>query len=157
MPNFKQAFAGDSALTITLTSLANGAARESDAVDNSTNLYIDALCRVHVKLATGTPASDKLINVYAYGSEDGTNYGDNVTGANAGVTLRSPTNLKLVATIYTPDSGGLTYKSHPFGIAWAFGGILPVKWGIVVENRSGLALDTTGNAVAFNGSYYTVN
>lgn len=157
MPSFKQEFAGDTSMTITLNSLANGSARESTVVDNSSNKYVDALIRLHIKLATGTPASDKLINVYAYGSEDGSNYGDNVTGADAAVTMRSPTNLKLVATIYTPDSGGLTYKSHPFGIAWAFGGILPVKWGIVVENRSGLALDTTNNALAYNGVYYTVN
>jgi hypothetical protein len=159
MANFKQAFGGDSAFTLTLASLANAAARESTAIDNSSNLYVDALLRLQIKLATGTPASDKLINIYAYGSEDGSNYGDNATGTDAAVTLRSPTNLRLVYTLYTPDAGALTYKTQPFGIAWAFGGILPVKWGIVVENRTNLAFDSTeGNhAKAFNGAYYTVS
>lgn len=158
MVDFKQAFANEATITITVASLATAGVRESTAIDNSSNLYVDALIRAHFKLQAGTPGSDKLINIYAYGSEDGTNYGDNATGSDAAVTMRSPSNLKLVYTLYTPDSGGLTYKCHPFGIAWAFGGILPAKWGLVVENRTNITLDATGgnHVVAYRGVYYTV-
>jgi hypothetical protein len=36
-------------------------------------------------------------------------------------------------------------------VAQAFGGSLPTKWGIVIVNRSNVALDTTGNSAAYQG------
>lgn len=157
MADIKLAFGTSTALTITLTSLAQAAARESTAVDNSSNKYLDALVYVQFKLQTGTPASDKVVNVYAYGSEDGTNYGDNATGSDAAVTLRSPSNLRLIGTIAAPDAGGLTYKSQPMSVATAFGGILPRKWGIVVENRTNITGSATGgdHAASYTGIYAT--
>ena len=157
MANIKQVFGGDTAITITLVNLADAAARECTAVDNSTNLYLDALVRLHIQMATGTPVSDKTIYVYAYGSEDGTNYTDNATGSDAAITLRVPTNLRLIGTIAVPDAGAQTYKSAPLAVAPAFGGILPVKWGIVVQNRTGVAFGATeGNLIkAYNGVYLT--
>jgi hypothetical protein len=156
--NVKAAFGSSSAITCTLASIAEGGARESTAIDNSTDLYLDALVRVHVKLQTGSPASEKAIYVYAYGSEDGTNYTDNATGSDAAITLRVPTNLRLIGTIAAPDSGGLTYKSHPFSVAPAFGGILPRKWGIVVQNKTNIAFSATegDHAKAYSGVYNTV-
>ena len=151
----KLQYATSTAMTITLASLATGSARESDAVDNTSNKYLDALVYLAIPLQTGSPGSDKLINVYVYGSEDGTNYTDNATGSNAALTLRSPTNLKQVEAIFTPDSGALTYKSNPISIAKAFGGVLPRKWGIVVENRTNLTFNATeGNLIkTYTGVY----
>jgi hypothetical protein len=157
--NIKQAFGGDSSITITLASLASSAtgARESTAIDNSSNLYLDALVRLHFKLQTGSPANDQQVYIYCYGSEDGTNYTDNATGSDAGLTLRAPTNLRLIGTIATPTSGGLTYKSHPIPVAVGFGGIMPVKWGIVVNNFTGVTGSATegDHAKAYNGVYST--
>lgn len=145
-------------MTISLASLASSATagRESTVVDNTTNKFIDALVYVQCKLATGTPANDKAISVYAYGSEDGSNYTDNATGSDAALTQRSPTNLILLGKIECPDSGQLTYKGV-FSVAQAFGGFLPRKWGIVIRNYTGLALDSTGgnHAVTYTGIYYT--
>jgi hypothetical protein len=143
MADIKNKYATSAAITCTLAGLTSGSARESTAIDNSANLYLDALVYLAVKLATGTPASDKAIYVYAYGSENGTDYGDNATGTDAALTMRAPTNLRLIGVINTPDAGGLTYKSQPMSVAAAFGGALPRKWGIVVENRTGLAFDST--------------
>lgn len=112
-------------------------------MDNATNLFLDAICQVKVALQTGTPANDKAVYIYAYASVDGTTYTDNATGSDAAITLRDPTNLRLVAVIPCPDSGGLTYESSPFSIAQAFGGILPPKWGICVRNFTGVALSAT--------------
>lgn len=155
MANLKAEYGASASLTITLNSLASAGARESAVIDNTTNKYFDAHVSVVVDLAAGTPASDKAVYVYAYGSEDGTNYQDNVTGADAAVTLRSPTNLRLIGVINVPDSGGLSYRSAPMSVAAAFGGILPRKWGIVVQNLSGLALETTGNSATYSGIYAT--
>lgn len=156
--NVKFAYGGDTSITCTLASLAQAAARESTALDNSSNLYVDALVRLHVALQSGSPASNKVVDVYVYGSEDGSNYTDNATGSDAAITLRSPTNLHWVGAIQTPDSGALTYKSHPLSIAWAFGWVLPTKWGIVVSNMTNITFNATeGNhAKAYNGVYLTV-
>ena len=143
MADIKQAFGTSTALTLTLASLAQAAARESTAVDNSTDKFLDVLVQLNIKLQTGTPASDKAINIYVYGSEDGTDYTDNASGSDAAITLRDPTNLRLIDIINTPDSGGLTYKSHPLSIAAAFGGVMPRKWGIVVENKTNIAFSAT--------------
>lgn len=160
MSSIKVAYGSSSTITCTLASLASSATagRESTAIDNTTNLYVDALVYVKAKLQTGTPANDKAIYVYAYGSEDGTNYTDNVTGSDAAITTRSPTNLRLIGVIACPDSGALSYKSHPMSVAAAFGGVMPRAWGIVVRNYTGVTLDSTeGNHTkTYTGVYYTV-
>lgn len=161
MADVKQSFQSSQNFTLTLASLASSATagRESTAVDNTSNLYLDAVCMVSVKLQTGTPANDKSVYVYAYGSVDGTNYTDNATGSDAAITLRDPTNVRLVCVIPIPDAGGLTYESSPFSIAAAFGGILPPKWGIIVRNYTGVALSATesDHFYKYRGLYYTVS
>jgi hypothetical protein len=156
--DIKTAFGATTALTITLNGLASSAtgARESTVVDNGTNLYLDALVTVIFELAAGSPANDKAVYVYAYGSEDGTNYTDNATGADAAITLRDPTNLRLIGVIACPDAGGLSYKSHPMSVAAAFGGRLPRKWGIVVRNYTGVAGESSGCSASYSGVYATV-
>jgi hypothetical protein len=157
MADIKQAFGASTAITITLNSLASSATagRESTAVDNGTDKFSDALLSVSAKLAAGTPANDKAIYVYGYASEDGTNYTDPATGADAAVTtVRVPTNLVLIGVIMAPDSGALTYKGV-FSVAKAFGGVLPRKWGVVIRNYTGVAFDTTGNSVTYSGVYHT--
>lgn len=160
MADRKLAYSSSTSLTLTLASLASSATagRESTAVDNGTNKYLDALVQVHAKLQTGTPANDKAVYIYAYGSEDGSNYTDNATGSDAAITLRDPTNLKLLGVIACPDSGALTYKSHPMSVAEAFGGVLPRKWGIAVRNYTGVALSATeaDHAYRYTGVYETI-
>jgi|SRR6185369_6557802 len=157
MANIKVAYGTSTGITCTLASLASASARECTAIDNTSNLYVDALVYVACKLQTGSPSSDKAIYVYAYGSEDGTNYTDNATGSDAAITLRSPTNLKLLGVINCPDSGALTYKSGPMSVAAAFGGLLPRKWGIVVRNVTGITLSATegDHTKTYTGVYYT--
>lgn len=160
MSDVKIEYQSSQNFTLTLASLASSATggRESTAVDNTTNKFLDAICQVSCKLQTGTPGNDKAIYIYAYGSVDGTNYTDNATGSDAAITLRDPTNLRLVGTIPVPDSGGLTYESQPFSVAQAFGGILPPKWGIVVRNYTGVALSATesDHFYKYRGVYETV-
>lgn len=149
-------YASGATLTQTLASLAQAAARESTAIDNSSNRYEDAWLYYEIKLQTGSPASDKVINFYLYGS-DGTSFGDNATGTNAAVTLRSPHNFAWARPLNTPDSGALVYKYYLASVAACFGGVLPKKWGVIVENRTNLAFDTTeGNHVkTYGGIYWT--
>lgn len=138
-------------LTITLASLGSGGARESAAVENALALLLDAMVQIAIQLAAGTPTGDKKIEVYAYGSVNGTTYTDNATGADAAITLRTPTNLQLLGTIECPDGGGLTYRGIFPSIATAFNGLLPYKWGIVVVNKTGLAFAASGHSAQYRG------
>ena len=69
------------AITCTLASLANGSAREATVVDNSVNLYLDALVMLKVKSGAASTSSTGYVNVYAYGTVDG--------GSTSGSTARS--------------------------------------------------------------------
>jgi len=159
MTDIKTAYGTSTALTISLASLASSldAGRESTAVDNTSNLFIDAMVQVKIALQAGTPAVDKAVYVYAYGSEDGTTYTDNATGTDANITLRNPPVAKLIGIIPCPDLGGLTYESNPMSVAKAFDWILPRKWGVIVRNNTNVTFSVTAgdHAVKYTGQYFT--
>ena len=77
MASQKIVYASSVDLTITLASLASDtnllAGRESDVVDNSSNLYLDYL--LSGKVTTGTsPTSARSIEVWAYALINDTTY-----------------------------------------------------------------------------------
>ena len=144
MGDIKTAYGTSTAITCTLASLASSATagRESTAIDNTTNKFFSADITIAVALQTGTPANDKAVYVYIYGSEDGTIYDDNATGTDAAITLRVPTNLRLLGVIPCPDSGALTYEKI-LSTVHAYPDGLPRKWGIVIRNYTGVTLSAT--------------
>jgi hypothetical protein len=131
------------AITCTLASLASAAARASSVVDNTVNLFLDALVVLKVKTGATGVSTTGYVAVYAYGTVDGgTTYPEGITGTDGAVTLTVPTNLRLIGIINTV-ANATTYASEPMSVAAAFGGVLPDHWGIVVVNSSGAALDVT--------------
>lgn len=133
------------AITCTLASLGAGSSRESTAVDNTTNLYRDALVMVKVKNhATSAPTGDKAVYVYVYGTVDtaGPTYSDAATGTDAAITPDSPTHLKPLGVLQF-TAAAQTKKGGPWSVAAAFGGRLPEKWGLVITNATGFTLDAT--------------
>jgi len=159
MSNVLEAFGTASqAITITLASLASGSAKESDAVDNTTNLFHDAELELQIKFQAGSPSGQKRVNVYIAVSQDGTDFMDNATGSDASITLRAPTNLFGPFPIQVPDSGGLTYKAVIPSVVAIIGGThLPPKWSIIIENQTGVTFSATeGDHVkAYRGQYAT--
>lgn len=159
MSNVKTAYGTQGqTLTCTLASLSSGSARESTAIDNRTNVWLDALVMLKLKTATGTIGSDPYGYVYAYGTvDDGTTYPDTVTGSDAAITLNTTTQLRLLGAVWL-GAQSTTYKGGPWSVASVFGGKLPAFWGIVVKNNCGVALDSTeGNhAKLWQGIYATV-
>ena len=130
------------ALTITLASLGNTSARASTAVDNTSNLYLDALIAVKIKSGASGTAATGVVNVYAYGTVDGgTTYTEGATGTDAAITLTVPTNARLIGVLNVV-ANATTYIGT-YSLAEAFGGIAPQKWGIIIDNESGAALDST--------------
>ncbi len=147
--------ANNQTITITLASLANNGQRSCLAVDNSTNLDLDEL--VQVVIATGSTgfAAGGYVNIYAYASADsGTTYPEGA-GTDTGVTLTFPPNVRLIGRINTP-ANSTTYKSEPMSVAAAFAGTMPTRWGIIIENKGGGALASTGNAAFYAGMQATV-
>jgi hypothetical protein len=161
MATIKYLYSSETTITCGADGLANTSSRASTAVDNTTNLYVDALVSGQVKTAAGALGSNPVVYLYAYGWSYGqaSDYTDNVTGSDANFTLPSPTNLKLIGVAPYTVSANTTLYIGPFSVALAFGGILPGKWGIVVNNVTGLSLagsanQQTSNTFSFVGVNY---
>lgn len=135
------------ALTMTLASLASDtnllAGRESTAVDNSTDDAIDAL--VGGKVTTGTtPTASRQIEVWLYGSWDGTLFSGGCTGSDGNLTFASEKSLlRLGVVISTDATSNHTYEWGPISVAAAFGGVMPRKWGVYIVQNTGAALNAT--------------
>ena len=153
MADIKSKYGTATSITCTINSLASSstAGRESTAVDNTTNLYLDALVTVKLVYPNLAPANDKAVYIWAYGWDE-TNYTGGCTGSDAAYTRDDPTVLRLIGVVPTPTQNK-TYYGGPFSVAAAFGGILPSKWGIVVQNYSGQTLSTgcTATYVGIHG------
>ena len=141
------------AITCTITSLANNGQRQSTAVDNSSNVFIDAMVFVKVKTSASALAASPTVNIYAYGTADGgTTYTDGATGTDGSITLTSPPNMRIIGIINTPATS-TTYTAGPFSVAAAFGGNAPDHWGIVVENKTGQTLDASIGSSWYQGIF----
>ena len=136
------------ALTITLASLATDtnllAGRESTAIDNTSNTPVDVLVGGFVSTGT-SPTANKQIEVWVYGSYDGTTYSGGCTGSDAALTFASEkTSLRLGAILPTDATSNHSYEFVINSIAQLFGGVMPKKWGIFVVHNTGVNLNSTG-------------
>lgn len=149
--------AAGTAITLTLTSLADGNWRQSTAVVNTSNLYLDALVGGSTQVGT-TPTAGGTIDIYAYGQYDASGeYTAGASGSDAAYTADGEeTSLKLIGVVQVDDTSDQDYEWGPFSVAAAFGGVLPQRWGLVVENNTGATLNATGtnNEVAYTGIKY---
>ena len=135
------------AITSTLASLTTGSARSALAVDNTTNLFLDALVQLQIKSGDSATSTTGYVNIYAGATVDGGTTYTEGGGTDAGITLVSPTNLKLIGRMNIV-ANAVTYKGQPMSVSAAFGGVLPDHWFIVVENQTGGTLDSTeGNHI----------
>jgi len=136
-------YSSSTTMVCTFAALANAGCRESAEVDNSVNLYDDAIVTISGSIKPNTTSGDKCVYIYFYGSEDGTNYTDPATGSDAAILLYTPTNLQgpIVANVLSGTS--FYFKKIIGSVAMMFGGVLPLKWGFVIQNASGAALSGT--------------
>jgi len=142
-------------ITCTITSLGSGSARESTAIVNTANLFMDVKLQVKIKTnAAGTSATG-AVNVFAYATaDDGTTYSGGATGTDAAYTANKD---QLIFLGSIPAVANATTYVGLFSLSRAFGyGGIPAKWGIVVENLSGAALDASVGAAVYQGISATV-
>ena len=157
-------FSAETSLTVTnLHSLASSATAgwSSAATSNATTLYDDVLVAVHIAAVNTAPGSDKAIYIFAYGSTDGaiwtsTGTSGGTVGTEGALTFPSISTLPIVM----PLIGVLPYPVQnkaldggPFSVAKAFGGILPVSWGVAIINFSGFTFAASANTVKWIGVY----
>lgn len=130
-------------ITATLASLANNAVRQSSEVDNSSNKFLDVLTTLKVRSGSSGVSTTGYVAIYAIGTVDGgTTRTENAGATDAPITLTVPTNARLVGVV-SVVAASTTYVGGPFSVAAAFGGVLPEKWVLAYENKTGAALDAT--------------
>jgi hypothetical protein len=153
-------YASAASITCTLTSLASAGWRQSAEVSNTTNKYIDAL--VAGSIQAGSVTADGTIEVYAYGSIDGTVYSGGLGTTDQGITwgttgstsVHGYNQLKLLQVLDVDDTDdNEDIEFGPVSVASVFGGVLPEKWGVIVKNNTGASLHATGtnNAIKYQG------
>jgi hypothetical protein len=155
-------YRGTTSMTVThLQSLANSSSTStgnwaSAAVDNTTNMDVDE--QVYVQVTTGSSgvSSTGTVIVYAYGCLGETSIcSDGLSGGEGTVVYSStsPNLMKLGSCNVTANS--TMYVCGPYSIANAFGGAVPARWGISLENLTGTALGPNGNNVWYDSLQMT--
>ncbi len=153
MSTVTEFFGSATAFTITNANLATSATAgwQSNAIDNSSNLYLDALVMFDLAAVNTTPANSKAIFCFAFGLVDAsgsiyTSTGDAApSGSEGTLTYPDVSTLPIVA----PLLGVIPYPVQnkilraSFSVARCFGGILPLKWAIGMVNHSGMTLNVT--------------
>lgn len=152
MASVKRAFGTATAFTKTNANIATSATAgwKSNAIDNSSNLYIDALVQVELAAVNTAPANSKAVFLYAYSLVNGTAYtstGDGTIDGTEG-TLTFPdvtanaVPIPLLGVVPYPTQNK-AINSAAFSVARCFGGTLPPKWGIAMINHTGMTLSVT--------------
>ncbi len=146
--------------TAVTTSLAADEWAETTIVDNTTNKYVDAM--VGGKFVVGAAhANGDTIDVYVYGNYDTATAGD-LTGSIGGLdgtdseetegTDFVEENMILLTSVFV-DAASDTQHWGPIGVAQAFGGHLPQKWGLLIHNNGSGAMGS-GSDVGYVGIKY---
>ena len=165
--SIKSAYAASAAFTITLASLASSstlvAGRESTAVSNASNLYLDFFVggKISPTLGSPSPTSGGLIDLWAYASLNDTPlYPDAVTGSDAAITFTSREILiSSMRRLWTAaiTASAVSYWIPPISLRETFG-FCPRNFGVVVVHSTGQPLSSSSgdHALYYTPMYNTV-
>lgn len=150
------------ATAITATGLASLGSTTADPpagyelgdIDNTTNLFIDALLRGKIKTGT-SPSASKQIIVCVYGVVKASGptlyYPAGITGSAGARTLATAgavgqLGVTPIAFIPTNNTSDQDYNFGPFSVKKALGmDDLPPYWGVFVYHNTGVAFNATGS------------
>ncbi len=155
MADIKIAYGSAFDLTITLASLESDAnllkGRESAAIDNTTDKFLDYL--ISGKITTGTsPTASRSIQIWAIASFDGTSWPDVFDGTNSDETIslanvKNSSVCRLVDELSTTATSDEDYYFAGVSIARLFNSV-PPKFVLFVTHNTGVNLNATaGNHV----------
>ena len=141
-------------------STTTGVAASGPATTSTTNNIVDAMVTVTITVGAHTPSASTNILIWAYGSEDGTTYSGAQSGSIESFGTDSAetidvdgNNMVFIGSIHC-HTASIQYTSKPMSIASAFGGIMPRKWGVVIQNQTGTTLAASGHSVDYTEIYY---
>lgn len=165
MATRKITYVASSSLTISLASLASSsgltAGQESDAVDNTSNNYLDyALSGI---ITTGTsPTANTQIQVWIVAKQDDTNWPDVFDGTGSAETVTSVDQLarygRQIGTMIVTATSNVAYAFSCESVASMFGGKCPHAFVVFVVHNTGVALNSTaGNhRITIKPNYETI-
>lgn len=137
------------AIGITIASLANNGARQSDEINLAALKLLDVLVQLKVKSGAASTAATGLVQIWVGGTVDaGTTRSENAGASDAAITLTVPPNLAFVGAVNVV-ANAVTYYSRVFSLKNAFGGAIPERIFLVLVNASGGTLDATGGSHLF--------
>lgn len=149
-------------LANSLTAVASSAAV---TVGTTTNIADHEVIVTITGPATMTASVSTAIYLYAYASNDGTNWSGSGTtnelidGTDKAITWSANGNqaIPLGAIPLTTTSVGasIVYRSKRISMAAAFGGTMPKNYVIVAQNQAGAALPGSGHSIAVNELSYS--
>ena len=149
-------------LANSLTAVASSAAV---TVGATTNIADHEVVVTITGPATMTASASTLVLLYAYASNDGTIWSGSGTtnelidGADKPITWSANGNqavpLGSIGLTTTTAGTSVVYRSKRISMAAAFGGTLPAKYVILIQNQSSGALAGSGNSVAINELSYS--
>lgn len=160
MPTLSISYSANTAITMDISSLATSATfvagYESTEIDNTINLYRDAIVNVKALVDGATiPVVGQMIQLYAWGSEVSlaTTPIDVLDGVASAETLGHVSVLQSLRFVAAPAvtiaTASLSYYIQPFSIAALFGGNMPKFWGLY------LAHNHAGSLAALQASNFT--
>ena len=164
--DIKRSYAASTALTQTnLDGLATSAGHttgwESDAIDNTTNLYLDYRVAAKIQVESAGLAAGQ-IRVYLVGPLDDSTWPDVFDGTESAETVTDTevrdAICRLGAVTDTDTTASRTYYLEVPSVAAVFNGNLPKKFVVFITQSTGTTLETTGdpNQVYVTGVYETV-
>jgi hypothetical protein len=124
-----------------LNSLASDTYVASSGIDCQADDPIDVL--IDASFTPGTVSGDKAMMVFVQVSSDGTNYS---TGPTSGTTATDEPNLYLIGVV--PCGTNSTLQRGVFSMFQALG-FVPTDFKVVVRNRTGAALASSGHTVGY--------
>lgn len=141
--------------TMSLASLTTGQGRRGASNDNSSNLYMDALCTLGVLGGTFTAPAYYVAFGYA-SADDGSNF---MTGGNTDAAYNTIRNDELGPIMTVADYTNATTFWGVGTIAWVFrGAVAPRNWGLLFsQTNCGTLSSTEGNHTKkFQGLQYQI-
>lgn len=135
---------------------------ESNVIDNTTNMYIDALLSGRFKANNTAPTAGQIAVYVGAVLNDTPTYPDVFDGTASTETVTSAdirnSILRLAAVITTDTTSNRIYEFAPVSVASLFGGVLPQKWFVFVTHSMVQALNATasnGGQCWYQGIKYT--
>lgn len=123
---------------------------ESNVIDNSSNLYVDALLSGRFKANNTAPTAGGQIQMWVGSLLNDTEYPDVFDGTAGAETVTSVdirnSILRLAGAVINDASSNRVYEMAPVSVAALFGGRMPRKWFVWITQSTGQALNVTGSA-----------